>query len=551
MLKHLSIRNFILIRELEMDFHKEFTVITGETGAGKSIFLGALGLLLGERADLSGLSDPSEKCVIEGEFDISNSVGQDFFIDNELDYDTTCIIRREILPNGKSRAFINDTPVGLPVLKLLGEKLVDIHSQHTTTLLSRNAFHLSLLDAVAGTGKQYQLFLEKWAAWQKTETSLENLKKKQSENVRDKDYFAFLLDEISELNTFDGENDQIEHELRILQNAGKIKTTLLSAASQLKYNEESIHAQLVRLVSSLGTIIDLYSECSGIAERLKSAEIELDDIASEMSALEEKITVDPDRSALIEERLNNIHRLLLKHKVQSSLDLLRLKDDLENNLTQIGRFDEEIERLEKQSEEFQKGLISMAADISIKRTQIIPGLEAEMEEILKQLSIPNARFSVRNMKTDSLTIRGFDNIAFYFSANKGEELQELSKVASGGEMSRVMLAVKSVIARTLSLPTLIFDEIDSGISGETAKKMAGIFEEMGKKIQLLVITHLPQVAARADMHLLVSKTETEKKSYTRMECLDKQKRTEEIAKMLGGDNYTETAYKTAGEMLQI
>ncbi len=550
MLKHLSIRNYILIRELEMDFQRGFTVITGETGAGKSIFLGALGLLLGERADSSGISDPSEKCVIEGEFDISGSVGQDFFDENELDYETTCIIRREILPNGKSRAFINDTPVGLPVLKLLGEKLVDIHSQHSTVLLARNSFHLSLLDAVAGTGKIYQDYVTRWSSYQKLLKTLEDLKSRQNENERDRDYLTFLLNEISELNTFDEENEQLEHEMIILQNAGKIKSVLLSASSDIKFSENNIISQLGQTVSNLNSISELFVEISEIKTRLKSAGIELDDIASELSALEEKIQVNPERMIAVEERLDQIRRLLYKHKVHSSLELLKIKKDFEMKLTQIDQYNEEIDQLEKQSAQLKKELSAMASEISLKRTEIIPGLESEIEKILHTLSMPNAKFGVRNNRTEIFTVRGFDNISFYFSANRGEDIQELSKVASGGEMSRVMLAVKSVIARTQSLPTLIFDEIDSGISGETARKMAAIFEEMGKTIQLLVITHLPQVAAKADIHLLVSKTETAEKSYTHMQQLNDQSRVDEIAKMLGGDNYSQTTFKTAQELLQ-
>jgi DNA repair protein RecN (Recombination protein N) len=549
MLKHLSIRNYILIRELEMDFQRGFTTITGETGAGKSIFLGALGLLLGERADSASLSDPAVKCVVEGIFDITDIVSADFFVENELEYDSNCIIRREVLPGGKSRAFVNDTPVNLNVLKNLSEKLVDIHSQHSTILLTRQSFHLSLLDAAARTNVNYRIYLEKWSVYKHILAAIDELKTQQSHREKEKDYLSFLLHEIEELNTFPEENEQLESELLLLQNAEKIKSSLLAASSLLKYDEHNISTLLTQTIAHLSSVGNVYPNSEGYARRLKSSEIEIDDIGSELAQLAEKIQYDSSAVARIDERLSIIRRLLQKHKLSSGDELLQMKDDLALRLSEIGQSEDQISEMEQQATQMLVELTAFAENISTERTKVIPQIEKEIDGILHTLSMPYGRFKILNDKSNTITNRGLDNISFHFTANKGESPQELSKVASGGELSRLMLALKSVIARTILLPTLIFDEIDSGISGEAAHKMAGILAEMGKHIQLIVITHLPQIASKASCHMLVSKMETDHSSFTTMKQLDTNSRITEIAKMLGGDQFTETAYKTAEEML--
>lgn len=548
MLKHLSIRNFILIRELEMDFHDGFTVITGETGAGKSIFLGALGLLLGDRADISTISDQNSKCIIEGIFDVSAVELTDFFSENELDFDLQCIVRREILPQGKSRAFVNDTPVGLNVLKSLSERLIDIHSQHSTILLSKNSFHLSLLDAVAGTTQDLQSYAEHWSDYQKDLIKIQELREKYERNEKERDYLTFLLNEIDDLKTFPGENEKLDADLRLMQNAEKIKRTLLEAASLIKHNEISIYSQLMQISVNLSNIIQYFTAAEEFSERLQSVCIELDDIASELSLREEKIYVEPSGLILIEERLNHIQKLLFKHKTSGSEELLHLRDEYAVKLSEIDSSNEQLAELEKKSEEKFSQLQSLAEKLSEKRKAIIPELEKNVREILASLAMPHAVFRVENSVSSKLNSRGIDEIKFYFSANKGEEPKELSKIASGGEMSRMMLALKSIIAKTSSLPTLIFDEIDSGISGETSMKMSEIFDAMGKSIQLIVITHLPQIAARAHRHMLVSKKEAGEKTYTVIEKLEQEARIAEIAKMLGGEQYSNTAYETAREM---
>ncbi len=549
MLKHLSIRNFILIRELEMDFHDGFSVITGETGAGKSIFLGALSLLMGDRADITTISDQHLKCIIEGTFDISSIDLKDFFAENELDFDTYCIVRREILPQGKSRAFINDTPVGLNVLKSLSEKLIDIHSQHSTILLSRNSFHLALLDAVAGTGQSHRNYIQQWADYQKYMSEIQRLRDVFDQNEKEKDYLSFLVNEIEELNTFPGEIDKLEADLKMMQNSEKIKRTLLDAASIIKLNDINIHSQLTQIDSNLNSIIQYFAPTEEISKRLHSACVELDDIASDISALEEKIQVDPAELVRTEERVNDIQRLLFKHKLQSAEELFKIHDDFKTKLSDIQLNREQLSELEKLSESSFQQLQVMALTLSEQRMSIVQELEKNVQQILASLAMPHAQFKVVNRKSEKLTPNGVDEIKFYFSANKGEDPKELSKVASGGEMSRLMLALKSIIAKTSSLPTLIFDEIDSGISGETAMKMSEILDVMGKSIQLIVITHLPQIAAKAYRHMLVSKKETEHNTFTVIEKLKQEDRIAEIAKMLGGEQYSNTAFETAKEML--
>jgi len=549
MLTHLSIRNFILIRELEMDFHDGFTVITGETGAGKSIFLGALGLILGERADIASVSDPSSKCVVEGTFNIQNVIEPAFFEEHELDYEDVCIIRREILPQGKSRAFVNDTPVGLHILKQLSEKLIDVHSQHSTYLLAHSAFHLSLLDAAAGTNNLYNTYLKNWEVYRKTQSTLEELKSELSKKEKDIDYYSFLLAEIDELNTYSGENEELEHQILVLQHSEKIKSVLSEVSGQLKNDDNDIHGRLIHLVSLLNTITSVFPDISDIPERLRSAAIELDDIASEISSLESSVLSDPSMLFTVENRMNNIQRLLHKHKVVHSSELLSLKEDFAQKLNDIEISNDAIISLEKQSEHEYSELQTLAEELSYQRQQIIPQLEKKITEILSTLAMPHAVFNVSHFQENLLSARGLDKVSFLFSSNKGEEPQELSKVASGGEMSRVMLALKSVIAESSMLPTLIFDEIDSGISGETAKKMAGIFTEMGKKIQLIVISHLPQIAAKAQSHMLVSKRIENNATITTMALLENNQRAVEISKMLGGDKYSDAAYNTALEML--
>jgi len=550
MLKHLSIRNYILIRELEMSFHEGYSCITGETGAGKSIFLGALGLLLGERADTTSISDQNSKCVIEGTFEPKGVVDKSFFEENELDYDSQCIIRREILPHGKSRAFINDTPVGLNVLKILGEKIIDIHSQHSTMLLTKNTFHLSLLDAVAGTTETYAQYTSLWNTYKNFLTKLETLKNELELKEKDRDYLNFLFQEIEELGTAPGESAELEEKHSILKNAESIKSVLGESYSTLKFSDVNICDQLHRLGESLSAMSKVYPSAEEYAARIQSTNIELQDIANDLLAIDDKVLVDPGELEQTELRLDRIRKLLFKHKLNETDQLIELQNELSSKLSQIDLCSDSLVQLEKEIETFRLELHSIAVLLSEKRTKVKESLEKEIERILSSLAMPNARFKVVCNTSEQLTFKGYDDVRFYFSANLGEEPQELSKVASGGEMSRVMLALKSVIANSLALPSLVFDEIDTGISGETAKKMASIFVEMGRKIQLIVITHLPQIASRASHHMVVRKIESGNTTHTVMDVVEKENRTKEIAKMLGGEQYSQAALQTADEMLK-
>lgn len=549
MLLHLSIRNFILIRELDIDFQEGFTVITGETGAGKSIFLGALGLLLGERASADEISDPNLKCIVEGEFKIRNNVERTFFTDNDIEFNEHCIVRREILPQGRSRAFINDTPVSLIVLKEFGEKLIDIHSQHSTILLSKNSFHLSLLDAVSKTTDLYEDYLQKWAEYRTLITRLDFLKNNIEKQEKERDYYAFLVEEIEHAGINSEEMQALEEELKMTQHAEKIKTVLDGAVQSLKLSDQNMMKVLQQLFASCKSISDVFPQIDSLNDRMQSTMIDLDDIASEITVLNDKFSIDPTRVVQIEERLDLLNGLLHKHKVFTVDDLLKLKLEFQNKITTVDQQEEEITTLEKRVAEINKQLIFSAGEISAKRKVIIPQLEMKIISILTELGMPNAQFQVKMTISDQLSSKGFDEVAFFFSANKGEAPQELSKIASGGEMSRLMLALKSVIAESAALPTLIFDEIDTGISGEIARKMGIILKKMGDPIQLIVISHLPQIAAMAAHHMLVSKIETDKTTYSVMENLKGEQRIIEIAKMLGGERYSEATLMTAKELM--
>lgn len=550
MLKHLSIRNFVLIKELDIDFSNGYSAITGETGAGKSIFLGALSLLLGNRADVSVISDKENKCIIEGEFIIDGIIDRDFFIINEIDYDETCLVRREINSQGRSRAFVNDTPVPINVLKELGEKLIDIHSQHSTILLSQNSFHLKLLDAVANTTEEFKAYSKSWNDYKKLKNELSILKNELNEKELEQDYFNFLLQEIKDINPQLGEKEILEQEVDVLRNAEKIKAMLFESANNFKFEDHNILSVLQKSHNNLISISNFFPKVAPLVQRIESLIIELDDISVELNQLNESVQIDPERNIIIEERLNSVNNLLYKHKLSDISDLLELQNGFSEKLEQIDEIRDSIKLKEKELSLIEQKLTKQASFISEKRREVTPMLETKIVEILKDLGMPNARFKVKQNVSDFLSSNGFDEVGFYFSANKGEEIAELSKVASGGEMSRLMLALKYIVASVSQLPTLIFDEIDTGISGEIAKKMSAIFTQMGKSIQLIVITHLPQIAARATHHYSVLKVENKDNTVSKMIKLNEEVRIIEIAKMLGGNNYSESAHKTALELMK-
>jgi DNA repair protein RecN (Recombination protein N) len=417
-------------------------------------------------------------------------------------------------------------------------------------LLAKNSFHLSLLDAVAGTTEKYKLFLKQWNTYRQMMLEIEHLKEELLRKEKDKDYYAFLVQEIDELNTKAGENDELETRLLVLRNAEKIRLILHESSAGLKYDENNICGMIRNLSEKLRSVSDFFPVLGDFDQRLKSAIVEIDDIATELSVLHEKIDDNPAELAATEERLSEIHRLLFKHQQNDSDGLLKVKNEMANRLSEIDLCSEQIDTLQKQAGLLLEIISKQAEELSQARRVAIPALEKSISDILHVLAMPHAVFRAECRRDEQLSAKGYDHVIFQFSANKGEATQELSKVASGGEMSRVMLALKSVIARSSSLPTLVFDEIDSGVSGETAKKMAGIFQEMGENIQLVVITHLPQVAAKAQHHLLVSKADIENSTVTVMKELHPQGRVVEIAKMLGGENFTESTILTVKELMQ-
>jgi DNA repair protein RecN (Recombination protein N) len=550
MLIELYIKNYILIKELQIHFHDGFTVITGETGAGKTIFLGALSLLLGERADTSIVSDSNEKCIIEGTFKFQDIISPDFFSKNDIDFSEPCIIRREILTNGKSRAFINDTPVTLQLLRSLSEKLIDIHSQHSTLLLAKQPFHLQLIDAVAGTTELFSQYTKEYIYYSKLTEKIKQKKLEISEQERESDYISFLLNEIEEINPKPDEITLLETELLILENAEKIKTVLNISMSELTADDNNIISKLHTIYNSFQTIENVFPNISDINKRLMSVKIELHDIVQEISSIEQNIEIEPSKLETVHHRLDKLNNLLFKHKINELQDLFDLQKKFENQLVQIDNNKLELQKLTVQFEKLQSELSLLAKTLSEKRHIVIPQLEKKVEFILNELGMPHAIFKVETSTHTNISSKGIDNLIFLFSANKGEMPQELTKVASGGEMSRLMLALKSIIAENSKLPTLIFDEIDTGISGEIAKKMALIFNKMGKSIQLIVISHLPQVAAKANNHIIVEKIETEKHSITSMRYIIDSDRLQTIARMLSGDNFSEETFQFVKNLMK-
>jgi len=548
MLKQLSIENFILIRSLYISFNNGFTAITGETGAGKTIFLDALGLLLGDRADGSILSDKNKKCIIEGEFDISFFNKKKFFQNNDLEYNDLCIFRREILPQGRSRAFINDTPVNVALLKTLGEELIDIHSQHSTMMLAKPAFHLLLIDSIANTKKEYSEFQKLFIQHKKLSENLNQLKINLSNSEKEKDYYNFLLSEITELSLQPNEKNQMEEELSFLQNAEKIQTVVSSSNAMLDDSENSIINKLNKTILQLSDISQFFSKAGEFSERLNSCKIEIEDIATELSGIDFSSS-EMSKIQLIEDRLNKIYHLLHKHKVKKIEELVELQREFQNKINETDYLSKQIDETEKELEKLHSKLVALSKSLSKQRNSVIPKVEKKITSIIQELGMPNGKFEIKNDTNNAISIRGIDDIKFYFAANKGDTLQELMKTASGGELSRIMLALKSVIAEVSQLPTLIFDEIDTGTSGEIAKKMANIFQNMGKTMQLLVITHLPQVAAKATNHIKVYKTETENTTFSNLKIVANKDRAEEIAKMVAGEKISSASIKTAEELM--
>lgn len=552
MLKQLYIKNFTLIDELNISLYPGFSVITGETGAGKSIILGAIGLLLGNRADSKAIKAGRDRCVIEAHFDLSRYGMQKFFDDNDIDYDADdTIIRRELTAAGKSRAFINDTPVPLTRMRELGEQLVDIHSQHQNLLLQKEDFQLNVVDIIAQDADQLKVYQKEYYAYRKAKELLEELKAEIAKNRENEEFMRFQHKELDDANLQEGELEQLEQEAETLSHSEDIKTALYEADSALSGENDSILDKLKNATHHLENICDVYPSMADVAGRMQSSYIELKDIAQEISSSVDHVEFDPNRLDAINTRLDKLYTLQQKFHVETVTELIATRDRIAEQLSHIDNGDEDIEEKEKEVAALLVKAEKQAALLTSIRQKSAKAIEKEMKGRLIPLGIPNVRFEIA-FAEKPLSGNGADKVSFLFSANKSTLLQPVSQVASGGEIARVMLSLKAMISGAVKLPTIIFDEIDTGVSGKIAEKMADIMEEMGlQNRQVLSITHLPQIAAKGSHHYKVLKEETENGTISHMKELNNQERIEEIAQMLSGSDITQAALANAKELLRI
>jgi DNA repair protein RecN (Recombination protein N) len=550
MLIRLSIKNYALIRELDIEFGKSFSVITGETGAGKSIILGALSLILGQRIDNQSFSDNTAKCSIEGAFDISKCTLESYFVENDLDFEPVCIIRREITPQGKSRAFVNDTPVNLNQLKEITGKLVDVHSQHQTLLLQESSFQLSVVDSVAGSGNLLTQYKAAFKELNDLIRKKDELLSKQKQSQSDLDYLNFLFDELDKVRLVPGEQIYAESEVEILSHAEEIKAKLFYAADALLNRDENLLKQLIEIGNNLGAIAKFHSEIGSYSERLKEINFELKDLATSVDRLAENTSFDPSRLEQLNERLTILYQLEQKHHVRTVEELIEIRDGIEIKIKGVNSLSEMIDELSEEISIKNETLQKHATALSNLRKESLPLMESEVLKIITQLGMKDARFSISMTQLPAFGLNGIDNISFLFSANKGTPLNDLSRVASGGELSRLMLAVKSMISSSSLLPTIIFDEIDSGISGDVASKVGNILKKISEKMQVIVITHLPQIAGRSNEHFKVYKFTEHEKTFSSIDRLSDDDRISELALMISGNPNLEAARETAKELLR-
>ena len=552
MLKQLYIKNFTLIDELNIQMHPGFSVITGETGAGKSIILGAIGLLLGNRADSKSIKADRDRCVIEAHFDLSKYDMQQFFTDNDIDEDLSdTIIRRELTAAGKSRAFINDTPVSLTKMRELGEQLVDIHSQHQNLLLQKEDFQLNVVDIIAQDEKQRKNYEAAYNQYKQANQKLNALKAEIEKNRENEDFLRFQFKELDEAQLQNGEQEELEQEYEMLSHSEDIKTALYQADNHLSGDDGNIIERLKQISEQLANIKDVYPEVTELLERIDSSYIELKDIAQEVNGLTDHVEFDPARLETINERLDKLNSLQQKFHVRDLGELIETYHQLEEQLSHIDHSDEDVEALEQEVAQLLEKAQKQAKELTAIRTKAAKKVEEEMKQRLIPLGIPNVRFSI-SLTEKPLSHDGGDKVSFLFSANKSTPLQPVTQVASGGEIARVMLSLKAMISGAVKLPTIIFDEIDTGVSGKIAEKMAQIMVEMGNhERQVLSITHLPQIAAMGSHHYKVSKEETDEGTISRMTELSQQERIQEIAQMLSGSDVSEAALANAKELLRI
>ncbi|MBN2632302.1 MAG: DNA repair protein RecN [Bacteroidales bacterium] len=549
MLVKLYVQNYALIRELDIELENGLTIITGETGAGKTILLGALSLILGTRADTSVLLEKSEKCVVEGTFRIEEYDLEEFFAVNELDFEALAILRREISPAGKSRAFINDTPVNLSTLKELGDRLIDIHSQHQTLMLHENTFQMNVIDSFAGTSSlrdDYHKIYRRYSALKK---DYDDARSKADQNQADLEYYSFQLSQLEQAKLAQGEQEDLEKEQELLTHAEEIKTGLGSVSGLFSAENDSVLSRLTEVKNILRKIRDFLPEAGQLYERTDSAWIELNDVAGEIEKLAFSVDADPGRLIVINERLDTLYSLIQKHRVSGIAGLIAKREEIRKIVTALAVGDEKMAEMEKLLSADHEKLTQMADILSEKRNNVVPDVESRITELLKNLGMPNARFRINISRHEGFSPSGTDHADFLFSANKQVEPENLAKTASGGELSRVMLSLKSLLTKNINLPTIIFDEIDSGVSGEVADKVGQILSGMGKYMQVINITHLPQVAARGYRHYHVYKDDTGDSTITRVKRLSHDERIIEVARLLSGSEITDTSLKNAKELI--
>lgn len=552
MLRSLYIQNYALIEKLDIDFGSGFSVITGETGAGKSIILGAIGLLLGQRADVKSIRRGAAKCVIEARFEIAGYGMQPFFEENELEYEDECILRREVYASGKSRAFINDTPASLVQMKELGEQLIDVHSQHQNLLLNKEGFQLNVLDILAHDEEELAAYQSLHREWKQAQRDLENLIALAGQNKADEDYIRFQLEQLEDAHLTAGEQEELEREADTLSHAEEIKAGLFRAGQVMNSDEGGLLSALKECLNTMSGLQKVYPSAGELAERLESSYIELKDISQEISGKEEEVEFNPARLEEVNDRLNLVYTLQQKHRVSTVDELLALADDYAAKLSNITSSDEQIEELKSRSEALYNKVKKQAAVLTELRTAAAREVEKQMAARLIPLGMPNVRFRVEIGTRKEPGAHGADTVGFLFSANKNGALQNISSVASGGEIARVMLSVKAMIAGAVKLPTIVFDEIDTGVSGEIADRMADIMQEMGDSDrQVISITHLPQIAARGRAHYKVYKQDNETETNSHIRRLTDEERVEEIAHMLSGATLTEAALNNAKALLGI
>lgn len=553
MLQSIYIQNYALIDTLDINFNTGFSVITGETGAGKSIILGAIGLLLGQRADIKAIKNGETKCIVEAKFNISSCDMESFFKEKELEFDPNeCIIRRELYASGKSRGFINDSPASLSQMRELGEQLIDVHSQHQNMLLNNEEFQLNVLDIIANDEKELSKYVDIYQQYREASKKVADTIAKAEKSKADEDYIRFQLQQLDDAALKSGEKELLENEAEMLEHAEEIKSNLYKVSSILSENDMNILIAMKESTQTLQYISKYYPSASEWAERLSSCLIEIKELSHEISNAQDEVEFNPARLDFVNDKLNTIYTLEQKHHVDSVDELIEIAENYRSQLNEITSFDQIIEELKKRKEKLYEELLKQATILTSLRKKAAQNVEKRMEELLVPLGMPNVRFSVEITPNKEPDAKGMDKVTFLFSANKNGTLQSVATVASGGEIARVMLSLKAMIAGAVKLPTIIFDEIDTGVSGSIAEKMAFIMQNMGEQNrQVISITHLPQIAARGTTHYKVYKEDTETRTISHIKMLDRQERIKEIANMLSGSTLTEAAMNNAKALLGI